>query len=665
MCDKLRVALFGAGQGSSIQYVIDYLALNSAANFTITDVVVTENIGNFNSLNDGANKHRYNMRVLNSQTFSSSNRAVFEKPCYNFWNNTPIPHVVFLLGWNYIMSTKLLQHYSDNDILVINLHPALPDSYIGNNVVSTQFNDIRSCTRNVERVGSQVHVVTPVLDRGYVLDTSNLVINRESITNEDELMRLMKINEKPMILNVLFNLVNEYKRDKLISLLLHSKEKYAPFYRGKVRSVADIGYNLLLMTASNRVSAFDRHLTTVPDKGNMLNEMSAWWFKKTSHIIPNHYLFSSGEHMVVQKCKPIMLEVVVRAYMTGSSSTSIWTKYKNGERNMYGLSFRDGYRKNQKLDNVIVTPTTKGEVDIPITRDEIIQQGILSTNETDYVFNKALELFEFGSLVAAQRGLLLVDTKYEFGYLNGEIILMDEIHTCDSSRYWKLSSYQTLFEQGNEPEKYDKDCIRDYVKANYSNEEIANNSSFDIPDDIVSRVNSVYREYYRLLTKFDTSVSLHTPISHNSRAEFVDTYLSTYHREIVVILAGSTSDREHVEKIKKNLNDYNIYSKEYYKSAHKNTLDVMNILTKYDKQVYPNHSRKIVFVTVAGRSNALSGVVASNVKYPVIACPPFKDKMDMFTNINSSLQCPSKVPVLTVLEPQNVAISIRYMFDNN
>ena len=130
-------------------------------------------------------------------------------------------------------------------------------------------------------------------------------------------------------------------------------------------------------------------------------------------------------------------------------------------------------------------------------------------------------------------------------------------------------------------------------------------------------------------------------------------------------MAGSTSDREHVEKIKKNLNDYNIYSKEYYKSAHKNTLDVMNILTKYDKQVYPNHSRKIVFVTVAGRSNALSGVVASNVKYPVIACPPFKDKMDMFTNINSSLQCPSKVPVLTVLEPQNVAISIRYMFDNN
>ena len=128
------------------------------------------------------------------------------------------------------------------------------------------------------------------------------------------------------------------------------------------------------------------------------------------------------------------------------------------------------------------------------------------------------------------------------------------------------------------------------------------------------------------------------------------------------MLAGSVSDKEHVEKIRKNLSDYNLNSVAYYKSAHKNTLDVMNILKKYDRDVDVVR-RKIAFVTVAGRSNALSGVVASNVKYPVIACPPFKDKMDMFTNINSSLQCPSKVPVLTALEPQNVAIAIRYMFN--
>ena len=180
-----------------------------------------------------------------------------------------------------------------------------------------------------------------------------------------------------MILNVLFYLANECSNNRFEELLNKSRPKYTPFYKGKVRSVTDIGYNLLLMTASNRISAFDRHLTTVSDKGIMLNKMSAWWFNKTRHIIPNHYLYSEGEHMVVSRCKPIMLEVVVRAYMTGSSSTSIWTKYNNGERNMYGMDFRDGYKKNEKLDNVIITPTTKGVVDVPITKEEIIEQGIL------------------------------------------------------------------------------------------------------------------------------------------------------------------------------------------------------------------------------------------------------------------------------------------------
>ena len=147
--------------------------------------------------------------------------------------------------------------------------------------------------------------------------------------------------------------------------------------------------------------------------------------------------------------------------------------------------------------------------------------------------------------------------------------------------------------------------------------------------------------------------------------EFVTNYFRNRHNElVVVVLAGSVSDREHVEKIKSHIALQNIYSVEYYKSAHKNTLDVMNILQMYHRDIDSSIRRKIVFVTVAGRSNALSGVVASNVKYPVIAYPPFKDKMDMFTNINSSLQCPSKVPVLTVLEHQNVAMSILYMFDN-
>lgn len=671
MSDNLRVALFGSGEGSSIKYVLNYLR-DSYTNFSISDLLVTKSMSNDELYKDLSLVLDYNLKVVNNSLFTPNNRVEFEKELYDFWRPDLKPNVIFLLGWKYIMSKELLDYYSSKNILVINLHPALPDSYIGDGgtVLKTMYSDIKN--NNIESnvlVGSHVHIVTPVLDRGYILDTSKVVVGRSTFDSESELSKLIKLNEKPMILNVLFYLANDYNKNKLEDLLNKSRTKYIPFYKGKVRSVTDLGYNLLLMTASNRVSAFDRHLTNISDKGVMLNKMSAWWFNKTRHIIPNHYLYSQGEHMVVSRCKPIMLEVVVRSYMTGSSSTSIWTKYNNGERNMYGVDFRHGYKKNEKLDNVIITPTTKGVVDIPITREEIIEQGILTSKQTDYVYGKARELFEFGSLVAAQRGLILVDTKYEFGFLNDQIILMDEVHTCDSSRYWKHSSYQELFDSGKEPEKLDKDCIRDYVKSKYTNDEIKTNKSFDIPDELRNKVNTVYNEYYQLLTQYDQpsccSIKQESFCDTDSSiSKFVDNYFLNHHRDLVVIIAGSVSDKEHVEKIKSNLKDYNIYSKEYYKSAHKNTLDVMNILSRYDKQVDTFTNRRIVFVTVAGRSNALSGVVASNVKYPVIACPPFKDKMDLFTNINSTLQCPSKVPVLTVLEPLNVAISIRYMFDN-
>ena len=199
---------------------------------------------------------------------------------------------------------------------------------------------------------------------------------------------------------------------------LSSSSKYTPFYRGKVRSVTDIGNNLLLMTASDRISAFNKHLTNVPKKGQLLNSMSAWWFNQTAHIIPNHYLYHAGNHMVVKRCKPIMLEIVVRSYMTGSSSTSIWTKYKNGERNMYGLNFRDGYVKNEPLDELVITPTTKGDVDEPITYEEILAKGYLTKEQLDYVYLKPDSCLLM-VLICSHMGLLLVDTKYEFGFSDG------------------------------------------------------------------------------------------------------------------------------------------------------------------------------------------------------------------------------------------------------
>ena len=170
--------------------------------------------------------------------------------------------------------------------------------------------------------------------------------------------------------------------------------------------------------------------------------------------------------MIVKKCTPFRLEVVVRGYITGNTKTSLWTHYKNGEREYCGIDFPDGLVKNQKLECNIVTPTTKGEVDVPISPEDIVEHGFATADEWEFMSNKALQLFQYGQNIANKKGFILVDTKYEFGKdANDNIILIDEIHTCDSSRYWLKKTYKTLFKLGKEPEKLDKDLVRDYVRT--------------------------------------------------------------------------------------------------------------------------------------------------------------------------------------------------------
>ena len=418
-------------------------------------------------------------------------------------------------------------------------------------------------------------------------------------------------------------------------------------YVGKVRTVTDIGYQHLLMTASDRLSSFDRHICEIKNKGTILNRLSEWWFRNTSQIIRNHFVSSTGEHMFVRKAEVVPIEFVVRGYMTGSTSTSIWPMYQSGRREMYGITFRDGYVKNQQLDRIILTPTTKGVTDEPITREQIIERGILTEEHYDFLEQKSIELFRFGQMIASSKGLILVDTKYEFGFVDGELTLVDELHTCDSSRYWRAGTYQERFSQGQEPEKLDKDCIRDYVKSvcDPYKDEIPT-----IPSELISRVEKVYQDFYHL---FYDELFL-TPVSENLVQNFLDTNLE----KMVVILSGSPSDAWHCEKIQQCLKDNHIYSRIHYCSAHKNTRGVLEILDSYEDQ-----QRRIIYVTVAGMSNALSGVTTCNSRFPVIACPPFKDSMDMQTNINSTLQMPSKVPVMTILSPGNVALSVRKIFD--
>jgi phosphoribosylaminoimidazole-succinocarboxamide synthase len=418
---------------------------------------------------------------------------------------------------------------------------------------------------------------------------------------------------------------------------------------------------VLAMVQTNRLSAFDRNISQISDKGAILTKTSEWWFNKLEAElnISHHHLYTHDNVMFVKKCNVIPLEVVIRDYMTGSTKTSLWTHYKNGSRNYSGNLLRDGYVKNQKLDNTIVTPTTKGVVDVPISETEILEQNIVSKEQWDYMKTTALKVFHYGSKVARERGLILVDTKYEFGFdENGDILLIDEVHTCDSSRFWKLDTYKELFNNGQEPKKFDKDIIRDYVKKQYDD---PYKDQINIPDSMKKTTRLEYIKFYETLTEAKFS-SEHITRFNNKlcneetiNLEMIDmdylNQLYSYYFPCCVILSGSDKDEKHVNKIKYELQDKNIHNVDYICSAHKNTEHLLKLINNYEAS-----QNKIIYITVAGKSDALSGVVSANARFPVIACPPHHNKLDMLTNLNSTLQCPSYVPVMTCLNPINVAL---------
>ena len=434
-----------------------------------------------------------------------------------------------------------------------------------------------------------------------------------------------------------------------------------PGYIGKVRQIFHVNNQLdmsdnpfLILHHSDRCSAFNKHQCDIKNKGLILCETAAWWLKNSRHIIDNHYLHHKGPNLLAKKCRPIKLEVIVRQYMTGS----LYQKYQNGCRSYCGVTFPHGLSNNQKLPEAVITPTLKNENDDPTSEAEILASNTLKPEEWNFIKEKAMELFRFGQFVAENNNLILVDTKYEFGYdCDGNIILIDEVHTGDSSRYWIADTYQSKFNKGESPDKLDKDAVRDYLKANPE--------STEIPEEVQNKVIDSYLDLYGRFTGLQVSnndinlanaFGLQNVAIGDSLSEFINLN-RTYPR--IFIVAGSTSDKPFVDKIVNCLdNSSKILCHTIYSSAHKETMKVVNLINRVDSN-YDN----VVWITVAGRSNALSGVVAANSKFPVIACPPFKDKMDMMTNINSSLQCPSKVPVMTIIEPSNAIISCLRIFN--
>ena len=625
-----RIIVFASGEGTNLQALIDSIKSGVIRNSEIS--LVISNNRNANALKR-ASKSRIRTHV-EIYDYQKETRADYDKRLLNIVNNYS-PNLIILAGWMHIFT----EVFTNSPYKVINLHPALPGKFPGKDGIGDAFNAFRN--GEITETGIMVHEVVEEIDAGRVIDTC--VVPMYHNDTLETLRERVRYFEKPLLVRAVIQILNELNTED------------TSVYHGKVRERIDIGYDCLEMYHSNRLSSFDRHICNIDWKGHCLNLTSVWWFENTRHIIPNHLIYANQNSMIVKKCEPFLVEVVVRGYITGSTKTSLWTHYKNGERVYCGIEFPDGLVKNQRLERPVITPTTKGEVDIPISSEEVVTMGLMNEEDWSYVREKAMALFLFGQQVAAEKGYLLVDTKYEFGRdSDGNILLIDEIHTCDSSRYWIKDSYDSLFKLGKEPQRIDKDLVREYVKTKcnpYTTKVIP-----QIPHDLKDHVSRAYMSFYEKLTGYKMEGMLF-----QKQNELSEYYFNNLHKNIVVILAGSVKDQTFVNKIMGELNKVGIYSRNYVASAHKSTSLVLDILNSYEEQ---KNRRSVVYVTVAGRSNALSGVVACNSTYPVIACPPFKDKNDMLVNIHSTLQMPSNVPVMTILEPLNVALAIKRMFSN-
>lgn len=281
---------------------------------------------------------------------------------------------------------------------------------------------------------------------------------------------------------------------------------------GKVRDIY-IAPDKITLVSTDRHSSFDRIIAHIPFKGAVLNQISAFWFENTKDIIQNHVVSIPDPNVLVaKKCTVIPIECIVRGYITGSTNTSLWTLYKDGQRDFGNFVLPDGLKKNQKMDEPVFTPTTKSdEHDRPITPAEIVSEGILTKEMTDELERVAKAVFKRGQEIALSKGLILVDTKYEFGMdENGKLTLIDEVHTPDSSRYWKAATYQERIDKGEEPEYFDKEFLRLWFKDNcdpYNDAVLP-----DAPADMVAELSRRYIEIYETITGLPFNHDFNTPI---------------------------------------------------------------------------------------------------------------------------------------------------------
>lgn len=286
------------------------------------------------------------------------------------------------------------------------------------------------------------------------------------------------------------------------TIMTHPVPELPNHYQGKVRDNYDLPDGRRIIIASDRLSAFDRHLCTVPFKGQVLTQTARYWFDVTGDICPNHVIaYPDPNVLVCRGLRMLPVEMVVRGYLAGTTSTSILTRYQAGQREMYGIRLPDGMAPNQQLPAPILTPTSKaahGDYDAPLSPGQIVEQGLVTAAQWDEVSTISLSLYARGRELAATRGLILADTKYEFGIdADGHIVLADEIHTPDSSRFWRAGTYEDRLAKGERPDSFDKDVVRSWVgeRCDPYRDPIP-----EIPEEIIQAVSNVYIEAFETIT---------------------------------------------------------------------------------------------------------------------------------------------------------------------
>ena len=286
------------------------------------------------------------------------------------------------------------------------------------------------------------------------------------------------------------------------TIMTHPVPELPNHYQGKVRDNYDLPDGRRIIIASDRLSAFDRHLCTVPFKGQVLTQTARYWFDVTGDICPNHVIaYPDPNVLVCRGLRMLPVEMVVRGYLAGTTSTSILTRYQAGQREMYGIRLPDGMAPNQQLPAPILTPTSKaahGDYDAPLSPGQIVEQGLVTAAQWDEVSAISLSLYARGRELAATRGLILADTKYEFGIdADGHIVLADEIHTPDSSRFWRAGTYEDRLAKGERPDSFDKDVVRSWVgeRCDPYRDPIP-----EIPEEIIQAVSNVYIEAFETIT---------------------------------------------------------------------------------------------------------------------------------------------------------------------